>query len=170
MFLWFAGTALVAMWATFRDPAIDHRLVVVGALLPDLVDGLTGGVWFLHTLLFPIAGLGAVMGLTVGRRLARRRLLALPIGAFWHLVFDFAWSDTAVFWWPVQGWSFEGAALPVADRGLWLNLVLEVVGVLALVWAFAQFGLGDRGRRSAFLRTGRIDRALTDPGQEPPRC
>ena len=31
MFLWFIGAALTAMWFTFRDPAIDHRLLILGA-------------------------------------------------------------------------------------------------------------------------------------------
>lgn len=169
MFLWFAGSSLVAMWLTFRDPAIDHRLVVAGALLPDAIDALTGGVWFLHTLLFPIVFLGVVMAGTVGRRLLRRRLLALPIGAFWHLIFDFVWADTSTFWWPVNGLGFEGA-LPVVDRGWWINGALELAGLLALVWIYAQFGLRDLERRRMFVQTGRVDRALTDPDREPPTC
>ena len=170
MILWFAGTALVAMWLTFRDPAIDHRLVVAGALLPDAVDAPTGGVWFLHTLLFPITGLLLVMVATVGRRLLRRRLLALPIGAFWHLIFDFAFTDTSTFWWPVDGVSFGGAELPVVERGLVFNGVLEVLGLLALVWIARQFDLSDPQRRRVFLTTGRVDRALTDPDRESPTC
>lgn len=170
MVLWFAGSSLVAMWVTFRDPAIDHRLVVLGAMLPDIVDGVTGGVWFLHTLLFPIVGLGVVMGVTVGRRQLRRRLLAVPIGAFFHLIFDFVWTDRSTFWWPVDGWSFHGVALPIAERGLVLNLFLEVAGALALWWVYREFGLADRRRRVEFVRTGRIDRALTDPDREPPTC
>ena len=170
MVLWFAGSSLVAMWLTFRDPAIDHRLVIVGALLPDIVDGVTGGVWFLHTLLFPIVGLGVVMGATVGRRLLRRRLLAIPIGAFFHLIFDFVWTDRSTFWWPVDGWSFHGVALPLVDRGLGINLALEVVGLVALGWVYREFGLSDPTRRREFVRSGRVDRALTDPDREPPSC
>ena len=170
MLLWFAGTSLVAMWFFFRDPAIDHRLVVVGALLPDAIDGLTGGAWLLHTLMFPIAFLLAVMVLTIGRRQARRRYLALPIGCFWHLIFDFVWSDTSTFWWPVAGLSFGDTALPVVERGVVLNLGLEAVGLVLLIWIAGQFDLANPGRRTVFLRTGRVDRALTDPDREPPTC
>ena len=170
MVLWFAGSALVAMWFTFRDPGIDHRLVVVGALLPDVVDAVSGGVWLLHTLLFPIAGLGLVMAATVGRRLLRRRLLAIPIGGFWHLLFDGVWRDSATFWWPVQGFSFGDVALPVVERGWALNVVLEMVGLMALLWIGGRFGLADASRRSEFLRSGRVDRSLTDPGRQPPSC
>ena len=54
MFLWFVGTALISMWFTFRDPAIDHRLVVLGALMPDGLDMLLGTTNFMHTLAAPI--------------------------------------------------------------------------------------------------------------------
>ena len=34
MVLWFAGGAFLLVWLVFRSPAVDYRLVVVGALLP----------------------------------------------------------------------------------------------------------------------------------------
>lgn len=170
MFLWFVGTALVAMWLTFRDPAIDHRLVVVGAVLPLVIDGVAGRVWLSHTLLFPIVGLCLVMLTTIGRRQRRRQLLAVPIGVFWHLVFDGVWTDRAVFWWPLDGWGVPRQALPVVERGLWLGVVFEVIGLLALGWVVVAFGLRDGDRRRRFVRYGRIDRGLTDPGQGPPSC
>ena len=46
----------------------------------------------------------------------------------------------------------------------------EALGILALLWAARRFGLEDAERRSVFLRTGRIDRALTDPTRSPPSC
>lgn len=170
MFLWFGGTSLVAMWVVFRDPAIDHRLVVVGALLPDLLDASWGGAAVGHTLAFAVLLLFAVMGLTVGRRSVRRRLLAVPIGWFFHLVFDGAWSDTALFWWPVDGLSFRDVAIPAFDRPVGVTLVMELAGVIALVWAYRRFGLSDGARRSEFARSGRIDRALTNPDSSPPSC
>jgi len=44
-----------------------------------------------------------------------------------------------------------------------------VVGLVALVWVARQFGLADPERRASFVRTGRVDRSLTDPGG-PPTC
>ncbi len=38
MFLWFAGLAVVGVWKVFGDTSIDYRLVIAGALAPDLVD------------------------------------------------------------------------------------------------------------------------------------
>lgn len=164
MILWFAGMAVVAVWAVFRDPAIDLRLIVAGALLPDVVDGLVtivglSGPWPAHTLVSSVVLLLGVMILTRGRRLLRRRLLAVPIGALLHLVLDGAWADTTVFWWPVLGTEVGFQALPSAERGL-ANLVLELVGAAALAWAWGRFGLAEPERRRQVLRTGRVGRDL----------
>lgn len=164
MILWFAGMSLVAVWVVFRDPALDHRLVVAGALLPDLADGalaVTGlsQPWPAHSLLASAGLLGGVMLATRGRRLLRRRLLALPIGTFLHLVLDGAWTDAHVFWWPFLGADVGAQSLPVAERGP-ANAVLELAGLAALVWAWRRFRLGERPRRQVFLRTGRVGRDL----------
>ncbi|HEX4903948.1 MAG TPA: hypothetical protein VFU93_00760 [Acidimicrobiales bacterium] len=158
MLLWFAGASFLAVWLVFRDPAIDHRLVMAGAILPDFVDGATGGPWVLHSVVGSIALLTIVMLGTVGRRLLRRRLIALPIGTFLHLVFDGAWTDTDSFWWPFTG-GFGDGRLPSLERGVFA-VVLEVVGLAILVWAYRRFGLDDATRRSYFLRTGRLSREL----------
>src|SRR3954469_3800302 len=116
VFLWFAGMAFVVVWVVFRDPAIDYRLVMAGAIVPDLVDGLTGGRWVAHTLVASVAVLMVVMVATRGRRRRRRQLLALPIGMFLHLVLDGMWTDRDVFWWPVFGRHLDGR-LPSLERG-----------------------------------------------------
>jgi hypothetical protein len=159
MLLWFAGASIVIVWSVFHDPAIDHRLLVAGALLPDVVDVWSGGRWLAHSVLFSIVLLTGVMLGTVGRRLLRRRLLALPIGSFLHLVLDGMWTDKQVFWWPAYGTDFGGGALPSVDRGLW-NLPLELLGLLALAWTVRRFVLADPQRRRTFLATGRFGRDL----------
>jgi hypothetical protein len=159
MLLWFAGAAVVIVWSVFHDTAIDHRLLVAGALLPDVVDVWTGGRWFAHTVLASVLLLAVVMGATVGRRLLRRRLLALPIGTFLHLVLDGMWTDEDVFWWPAFGASFGDRDLPSFDRGA-LNVVLELAGLAMLVWAYRRFRLGEPDRRRQLLTTGRFGRDL----------
>lgn len=164
MILWFAGMAVVAVWVVFRDPAIDHRLVIAGALLPDVVDALLGfsglvDPWPAHTMVASAGLLTGVMLGTKGRRRLRRRLLAVPIGTFLHLVLDGAWADTEVFWWPVFGFDPGRQVVLSIERG-WANLILELVGLVALVWAWYRFGLGDRDKRSAFLRGGQLGKDL----------
>ena len=162
MILWFAGLSLVCVWLVFRDPALDHRLVVAGALLPDAIDGsflLSGKVapWPAHSVTANAALLVAVMVASRGRRRLRRQLLAVPIGSFLHLVLDGVWTDIQVFWWPLYGSAVGRQALPSDERGL-LNVPLEVAGLAALVWIWRRFGLAQPARRAHFLRTGRVSR------------
>jgi hypothetical protein len=133
MALWFVGLSVVLVRNVFRDPRIDYRLVAVGALLPDAVDGAFGGARAMHSLPLAVLALAVVMLGTVGQRQRRRRLLALPIGMFMHLVLDGMWARTDVFWWPFTGWAFEDTPLPSFDRPLLLLVVMEVVGLVALV-------------------------------------
>jgi hypothetical protein len=154
MFLWFVGTAIVTVWFVFRDPRFDYRLLVVGSVLP-LADAAFGDAHVMHTLSFGLVLLAAVMVATIGRRQARRFWLGLPIGVLLHLVFDGAWSDTDLFWWPFGGWSFDGVQLPEAGRGWW-NVPLELAGLGILIWVWRTARLGDRHRRAVVWRTGRL--------------
>lgn len=157
MLLWFAGMSVVAVWAVFKDPAIDLRLVIAGALLPDAIDVWTGHRWVAHTVLASVALLAGVMVATRGRRRLRRRLLALPIGTFLHLVLDGMWTDRDVFWWPAFGSDFADRQIPSIGRGL-ASVPMEIIGAIFLVWAWRRFRLRDPGRRRYFLTTGRVGR------------
>jgi hypothetical protein len=156
MVLWFAGGSWLLVWATFQDPAIDYRLVMAGALAPDAVDGVAGGARVLHTLAFSVGLLLVVMLGTRGRRATRRRLLALPIGTFLHLVLDGMWTHTHVFWWPAFGAGFGGAPLPSIAHPVALTLLEEAAGLSAVAWCVWRFGLRHPERRARFLRTGRL--------------
>lgn len=156
MLLWFAGLSFALVWEVFRDTNMDYRLVMLGAVLPDAVDVLFGGARLLHSLSFSVVLLVVVMLATRGRRPLRRRLLAVPIGTFVHLLLDGMWARTAVFWWPFFGTSFEGTALPSVDRGVALVVVQEVIGVVVLWWLIGRWELYEPGPRREFLRTGRL--------------
>lgn len=166
MLLWFAGMSFVLVWTVFKDTAIDYRLVMAGALLPDLVDVGFGGARVLHTLTCSVVLLVVVMLGTRDRRLRRRRLLALPIGTFCHLLLDAMWTRTATFWWPFFGWRFETDGLPSFERPVLVTMALEVLGLAALLWCRSRFELDDADRRREFLRTGRLGRDLA-PGPLP---
>ena len=49
--------------------------------------------------------------------------------------------------------------MPSIERG-WLNLLLEIVGAIALLWAYRRFRLEEPDRRRHFLRSGRLGRDL----------
>ena len=154
MFLWFIGTAVIAVWYVFRDERFDYRLLVVGALLPEL-DALFGGMRWMHSLAFSVALLIVVMAASVGRRPRRKLLLGLAIGTFLHLVFDGAWATTDVFWWPFTGASIGDEPLPSVQRGWW-NVPLEAAGLAIVAWAWRRAGLSDEARRRAVLGNGRL--------------
>jgi hypothetical protein len=155
--LWFAGMSVAVAWVVFRDPAFDHRVLIAGALLPDVVDAPFGGARVAHTVLFSAALLLAVMLATRGRRQTRRRWLALPIGTFVHLLADGAWTRAETFWWPFLGGAL-GGPLPSFDHGIAVLVLQELAGAGALVWFWRHFGLRDPAVRAAFVRTGRLPR------------
>lgn len=149
------GGAVLAVWAVFRDPSFDYRPLIVGVLLPDVIDAPFGGARVMHSITGSVLLLVVVMLATVGRRAARKRWLALPIGTFLHLVLDGAFADTTVFWWPFTGGGFDDAPLPVVDRGP-VNVLLELLGLAILVYLWRRFRLSDPRRRRLFLHEGRL--------------
>lgn len=154
MFLWFIGTAVLAVAYIFRDPGFDYRLLIVGAVLP-LADVVSGGAGVLHTLVLSLILMLVVMLSSIGRRPVRKLLLGLPIGTMLHLVFDGAWATTELFWWPLGGWSFEGIRLPEASRG-WLDVPFELAGLAMVTWIWRRSHLGDPVARRAFLHDGHL--------------
>jgi hypothetical protein len=161
VFLWFAGGAFVLVWFVFRSPAIDYRLVIVGALLP-LVELPFGSPRVLHSLTGAVALLVLAMVATPRHRLVQRRLIAIPIGVFVHLLLDGIWTDTDAFWWPLSGLAWSGARLPELERGA-VDVVLEVAGAAALWWCWRRFRLYEPDRRQRFWRTGQLDRDVATP-------
>ncbi len=160
MLFWFAGLAVVAVWKVFQDTAIDYRLIMAGALAPDVLDALAGGVGVFHTVALSAVLLIAVMAATRGRRRLRRRVLALPVGTLLHLVLDGAWSDAGLFWWPVLGTQLPGDAPLSFHRPLIVLVAQEVAGVAAMAWWWRRFRLHEPERLRIFLRTGHLGRDL----------
>ncbi|MGA1352462.1 MAG: hypothetical protein ACO31V_05365 [Ilumatobacteraceae bacterium] len=129
MFFWFLATAILTIAWVFKDPRFDYRLLAAGAVLPDLIDWPTG--WrLMHSVMTSIVLLSVVMLVSVGRKPYRKLLLGVPIGTFLHLVFDGAFANTTMFWWPIGGWEFSADVLPVVARGWW-NAPMELAGAVA---------------------------------------
>lgn len=158
MLLWFVGCALVVAWVVFHDPAVDHRVLALGALLPDLVDAPLGRAGAGHTLVAAAVLLTAVMLATRRRRAARRRWLFLPIGALIHLAVDDVWERSELFLWPLLG-AMPGGPLPSLDQSATTILLKELAGAAAIAWFVWRSGLlASPTARRAFLRTGRLPR------------
>lgn len=147
------GLALGIVWNVFRDPAVDHRCLIAGVLLPTVADLPWARPAFFHTFVAPALALGLVMVATQGRRLLRRRLLFVPIGMFLHLLLDGTWTKNDLFAWPFFGLEFpEGDLVPPVA----LALLMELAGAAALAWFVRRFDLADPDRRHLFIRSGRV--------------
>ena len=170
MLFWHVGATLWLFRWIFRDPKVDIRFLVAGAILPDLIDLTigtvvladrysTGELWF-HSLLLPTVYMAVVVAMTRrGRR--RRAFMAVGIGLLFHLLLDGMWANQDVFLWPFFG------AIPAGEAPFWplaweraLNdpwrWVKEAIGLGYLIWMWIALGLGDRERRLGVIRTGRL--------------
>jgi hypothetical protein len=155
MILWYTAGAVFLVWNVFQSPGLDMRAVALGALLPLVLDAPFTEQAYAHTLLAPIAAMTVVMLATLGRgrRLARRRLLGVPIGWFCGLVLSGAWAHHEVFWWPLFGTDLPSVPLlpPVG-----IIVLEEALGALAAWWCYRRFGLADPRRREQLWRNGRV--------------
>ena len=156
----------VGAWFVSVGQRIDLRVLLIGSILPDIVDkpaGLFvfGTIWcrlFCHSLLF----LGVIAGAGLCLYTCRHRnwLLVLAFGVFMHLVLDEMWLDTHTLFWPVQGFSFPAVYRPdleqevPAEKEMAKVLVSELVGLVVLGW-FAWL-LARRGTVRAFIRHGQV--------------
>ena len=158
-----------ASWLTSLGSYIDIRLLLIGSLLPDIIDKPVGqfffretfshGRIFSHTLLFLI--LITLAGFYLYQRRNKGWLLVLSFGTFTHLILDQMWRAPQVLFWPLLGFAFERADLTdwasnifralLANPGVY---VPELVGAAVLLW----FGLVLVRRRTvcAFIRYGRV--------------
>ncbi len=134
MLLWFIGSALAMVWFVFRDARFPFVWVALGAVLSDVIGVVPGAVAPTHSVVSVVGYLTVAMLLTIGRRSHRKKALALAFGLFMHLVADFVFTDTSLFWWPLGGTNVDATRIPTLDRPLAANLALEALGVVLLVW------------------------------------
>lgn len=170
MLAWHIGGTLFLFRWIFRDPRVDVRFLLVGALLPDVVDLAVGtvlaadryssGSLWLHSLSVPSL-LGLVIMVVTRRGERRRQWLALVIGMLFHVLLDGMWTNTAVFLWPLAGPLPTGPSpywsglidRAVADPWRWIR---EGIGLAYLVMLWKTAGLGSTRVRSELWRTGRL--------------
>ena len=171
MLFWHLGATLWLCRWIFRDPKVDVRFLLAGAVLPDVVDLMLGtvvlagtysiGELWLHTLLAPtVYTIGVLLLTRRGRR--RRAYMALGVGWLLHILLDGLWTDPEVLFWPFFGWELpvgEAPFWPLAWLRAWADpwrWVIELVGLGYLVWLWFAAGLNQKERRDVLVRTGRI--------------
>jgi inner membrane protein len=165
---WRRLTARLANWFDRLAARVDLRVLLIGSLLPDVIDKPLGHLFlrdtfssgriFGHTLVFLL--LISLAGLFLYRRAGRTWLLALAFGTATHLLFDQMWDVPRTLLWPAYGVTFERGDLTDWIPGMLRGLVMEpkvyvpeLVG--AAVLAAFILALVQRKRVRAFLRHGR---------------
>ena len=171
MLFWHLGGAVWLFRWIFRDPKVDVRFLLLGAIFADLIDMpigtllladrySTGELW-MHSLLAPSLFIGGVLVATRrGRR--RRAWMAFGVGWLFHLLLDGMWVNQEVFLWP-----FFGLEIPAGEAPYWQlaweralmdpwRWVKEALGLGYLVWLWIALGLSDAERRQGVVETGRL--------------
>ncbi len=171
MLFWHLGASLWLFRWIFRDPKVDVRFLLLGAILPDLIDlpvgtllfadrFSTGELWF-HSLLIPTIFMTLVLVLTRRGR-QRRAWMAFGIGWLFHLLLDGMWAKQDVFLWPFFGWEIPAGEAPywplaweraLSDPWRWVK---EALGLAYLTWLWIAVGMSDRERRATTIETGRL--------------
>jgi membrane-bound metal-dependent hydrolase YbcI (DUF457 family) len=144
---------------------IDPKYLVIGALLPDLIDKPLGRVIFAstiangriigHTLLFAL--LIFLMGLYLYEKRGDIKIISLATSSFFHLLEDQMWKTPITLFWPLFGLRFpkdytDNSGIWYLIRGLENSftfhfsqsstpeiLGLGVIVVLTLHWLINRF-------------------------------
>jgi inner membrane protein len=164
---WHLGVAALITYVTLGRRRIDYRFILLGAILPDIVDGILGlflfegpaGRWIAHSLLAVLVVFVVIVVAFSGER--RLAVFGLGVGWLLHLVADGMWQAPRTFLWPAFGTEFASSPAepyswdlftdPAAHLLTWAG---EVFGLLILLWFFVAFRLNEDDRRSRFLRDG----------------
>jgi hypothetical protein len=147
--------------------SVDYRLVLIGSLLPDIIDksvwlGFVSNAWlsgrgYAHTLLFSLL---LLVGGMVLFKYKKPWLVVLSLSSLGHLVLDQMWGRPVVLLWPLLG------PMPKEPATGWWARILEallsrpdvfipeIIGVLVVSWLAYRVVKGKGIGR--FFRTGAV--------------
>jgi membrane-bound metal-dependent hydrolase YbcI (DUF457 family) len=156
-------------WFKSLSKFLDIRFLVVGSMLPDIIDKPVGmylfrdtfsnGRIFSHTLLFLLVL--AAIGVWLYKTKVQAWMLALVTGTFFHLVLDSMWQIPGTLFWPLMGLNFTAIETEGWIEGVFSAYVSnpsvyipELIGTAILIW----FGIVVIKRKQviAFLKSGRV--------------
>ena len=169
MILWHLGTAAALTYVTLGRSRIDYRFILLGAVLPDVVDAFleltvfdgTTGRWIAHSLLAVVVEAILILLLFRGER--RLAVFGLAVGWLLHLVCDGMWRAPRTFLWPLFGTKFASTpvepyswdlfAHPLAHLGTWGG---DVIGIGLLAWFWIAFRMSEEDRFRLWLKDGHL--------------
>ena len=139
----------LASWLGLLGNNIDIRVLIIGSLLPDIIDKPLGylffrnaigtGIAFAHSLLSLF--LVTLAGAYLYKKYGKTGLPVISFGVFTHLIFDEMWLKPRTLFWPLNGFTFARG-----DATTWIPGMLEalmtdpqvyipeLVGLAVLVW------------------------------------
>jgi len=150
---------------------VDLRVLLVGSLLPDIIDKPVGllllpgvfgtGRLFCHSLVFPLVL--AIAGTWLYHAGRNKHLLVLAYGAGMHLALDAMWRTPSILLWPFAGPLPRGAGTAedwmtriletlLTDPTAYLPEIAGAILVVPFLWAVLH-GVGLR----RFLRSGDVN-------------
>lgn len=98
----------------FSKLKINYLFIIIGALLPDIIDkpigeGIFASVFnngriYAHTLLFCL--LLSVIVINYYKKKRNSTVLLIPIATFMHLLEDQMYMTPQTLFWPIYGWQF----------------------------------------------------------------
>jgi inner membrane protein len=156
--------------AAWISKALDARFLLLGAVLPDIIDkpigllilkpSISAGHFFCHTALFALL---LFVTAVICRGKTRKALFAVAIGVSFHLILDLSWNDPHTLFWPLLGVKFAtGPAETVFDASrnairYFVNSPLymwsELIGAILLAVTFGR--LKKEGWRR-FIKKGEL--------------
>ena len=158
----------ILTWFMSLSEYVDIRILLIGSLLPDIIDKPIGVFFFrdtfsngriyAHTLLFLV--ILAAAGFYLYRRRHKTWLLVLAFGTFTHHIMDQIWTTPKTMLWPFLGFAFD--RVNVED---WLSFwfwdmfvypqvfIPEILGLAILLWF--GFTLINRKKVGVFLKNGK---------------
>ena len=159
----------MASWLGSLGDIIDIRLLLIGSLLPDIIDKPVGiflfgetfssGRIYGHTLLFLIVI--SLVGSLLYRSYRKNWLLVVSFGTLVHLILDEMWFGKETLLWPLYGFAFERKDLNnwwewqwnevLTQPGVYIPEIVGGVILILLVWVVL------RNRKVfAFIRNGKL--------------
>jgi hypothetical protein len=159
----------------FLKEKIDYRFLLVGAILPDLIDKPLGqyiffdtfhnGRIFAHTILFVL--LLVTVAVFLERKYRFTGVSVLALGAIAHIAEDEIWRTPGTALWPLLGWQFPKLDMLDYAGYIWDVLlheprayVPEIVGLVIIAGFVWRFELYRPERVKAFLKTGRLSQKV----------
>ncbi len=162
-----------------RAGKIDYRIVIIGALLPDIIDKPLGlmilsygnGRIIAHTLLFALVLTAIALYMRWNHRfhLCRRtncssckknmKLYALSGGTWLHLILDSMWLFPVTLLWPLFGdFQQNNYTIYMIPSSLNQPYILsgEIIGVALLAYLAIRSKMYKKTNLMKFIRTGEI--------------